>query len=88
MTELQCALAECRVAPACADEMLHPPQERIPVSLLQSKIAEGRAKGIPMDRIATAVESRLRNLEHAKIALSRGAGDVVVRKQCREPGKD
>jgi microcompartment protein CcmK/EutM len=48
----------------------------IPVSLLQSKIAEGRAKNIPMDRIASAVENRLRNLERAKTAMNRGAGDV------------
>jgi microcompartment protein CcmK/EutM len=54
----------------------HAQETGIPVSLLQSKIAEGRAKSIPMDRIATAVETRLRNLEQAKIAMNRGAGDV------------
>ena len=48
----------------------------IPISLLQSKIAEGRAKGIAMDRVATAVESRLRNLEQAKIIMTRAASDV------------
>ncbi|MBW3571262.1 MAG: hypothetical protein KY467_09160, partial [Gemmatimonadetes bacterium] len=31
----------------------------IPVALLDSKVAEGRAKGVPMDRIAGAVERRL-----------------------------
>jgi microcompartment protein CcmK/EutM len=54
----------------------HAQEAGIPVSLLQSKISEGRAKGIPMDRIATAVENRLRNLEQAKTAMNRGAGDV------------
>jgi hypothetical protein len=34
-------------------------QVGIPLSLLESKVAEGRAKGVAMDRIATAVESRL-----------------------------
>src|SRR5262245_61434761 len=51
-------------------------QVGIPLSLLQSKIAEGRAKGVAMDRIATAVESRLRNLERAKVVMARVANDV------------
>jgi hypothetical protein len=45
----------------------------LPVVLLESKIAEGRAKGIGMDRIALAVETRLAALERARTALSRGA---------------
>lgn len=48
----------------------------IPVSLLESKIAEGKAKGIPMDRIAAAVDTRLAGLEKARAAMSRGAIDV------------
>jgi hypothetical protein len=48
----------------------------IPVSLLESKRAEGRAKGVPMDRIATAVETRLKHLETARQAMTRGANDV------------
>jgi hypothetical protein len=51
-------------------------QAGIPVSLLESKIAEGRAKGVGMERIAIAVESRLRNAEQAKVIMTRGAGDV------------
>ena len=51
-------------------------QAGIPLSLLESKIAEGRAKGVAMDRIATAVESRLRNLEQAKVVMARVANDV------------
>jgi hypothetical protein len=88
MTRLQwtAGLVVLTLLPAAA--MAQSPQERlaaavshaqeagIPVSLLQSKIAEGQAKGIPMDRIAMAVENRLRNLEQARTAMSRGAGDV------------
>lgn len=48
----------------------------IPTSLLESKIGEGRAKGIPMARIAAAVETRLENLEQAQAAMSRGAKDL------------
>lgn len=48
----------------------------IPVSLLESKQAEGRAKGIPMDRIAAAVETRLQHLEAARQAMELGADDV------------
>ena len=31
----------------------------IPVDLLERKVAEGQAKGVPMDRIAAAVQTRL-----------------------------
>jgi hypothetical protein len=41
----------------------------IPVSLLERKIAEGKAKGIPMERIAAAVEARLDALTQAQEAL-------------------
>jgi hypothetical protein len=41
----------------------------IPVSLLERKIAEGRAKGVPMARIASAVEARLEALTSARDAL-------------------
>ncbi|HSW40045.1 MAG TPA: hypothetical protein VLL97_11200 [Acidobacteriota bacterium] len=50
-------------------------EKGIPVSLLENKQAEGKAKGIPMDRIAEAVETRLRNLERAREAM-RNATDV------------
>ncbi|MFL5385508.1 MAG: hypothetical protein ACJ8GN_23545 [Longimicrobiaceae bacterium] len=45
----------------------------VPVSLLDGKVAEGRAKGIPMDRIATAVERRLASLQRARDAMGGGA---------------
>jgi hypothetical protein len=43
----------------------------IPVDLLQSKIAEGRAKGVAEARIAAAVEARLQGLQRAADALRR-----------------
>jgi hypothetical protein len=46
-------------------------QAGIPVALLESRIAEGRAKGIPEDRIATAVERRASGLARAQEALNR-----------------
>jgi len=48
----------------------------IPVSLLESKMAEGRAKGVPMDRIATAIEARFQALERAREVMGRGAEDL------------
>jgi hypothetical protein len=45
----------------------------IPVSLLDGKVAEGRAKGVPLDRIATAVERRLVSLQRARDAMGGGA---------------
>jgi len=41
----------------------------IPVVLLESKVAEGRAKGVPMDRIAAAVEQRAAALATAMEAI-------------------
>jgi hypothetical protein len=43
----------------------------IPVSLLERKIAEGKAKGVPMDRIAAAVENRLDALVQARDAMTK-----------------
>ena len=41
----------------------------IPVTLLQRKVDEGKAKGVPMDRIAVAVENRLAALTRARDAM-------------------
>jgi hypothetical protein len=41
----------------------------VPVSLLEQKIAEGKAKGVPMARIAAAVEARQQALVQARDAL-------------------
>ena len=43
----------------------------IPVSLLERNIAEGKAKGVPMDRIAAAVQRRLDALTKAQDALQK-----------------
>ena len=68
---------------------VQPPQERIntalararevgiPVALLESKIAEGKAKGVSMDRIAAAIERRQATLEKANQAL-RGQADAAA----------
>ena len=41
----------------------------VPVSLLESKVAEGKAKGVSLDRIAAAIEHRESALERAAQAL-------------------
>ncbi len=48
----------------------------IPVALLESKIAEGTAKGVPADRIALATEYRLAGLLRAQNAMSDAPGGV------------
>jgi hypothetical protein len=47
----------------------------IPAALLESKIAEGRAKGVSLDRVAAAVERRAAALERANSVL-RGPREV------------
>jgi hypothetical protein len=71
-----------------AHAQVQPPQDRIntalararqvgiPVALLESKIAEGRAKGVSLDRIAAAIERRQATLERASQAM-RGQADAV-----------
>lgn len=88
MTRIQWIAAAVGLAILPAVAAAQTPEERIDlamtrareagiaVSLLESKIAEGRAKGVPMDRIAMAVESRLRGLERARDVMGRGASDV------------
>jgi hypothetical protein len=53
----------------------HAREAGIPVTLLESKVAEGKAKGVSMDRIAAAIERRETALEKASQAL-RGRTDV------------
>ncbi|HEU0052525.1 MAG TPA: hypothetical protein VFQ39_05080, partial [Longimicrobium sp.] len=45
-------------------------QTGIPVALLDAKVAEGRAKNVPPDRIAAAVERRLDALTRARVAMT------------------
>jgi hypothetical protein len=61
------AAADARVA-AALDQAL---EAGIPVALLERKIAEGKAKGVPMDRIAAAVETRLEALTQAQEAMTK-----------------
>ena len=75
------AVTLCVASADVAVAQVQPPQDRIntalararqvgvPVSLLESKIAEGRAKGVSLDRIAAAIERRESNLEHASQVL-------------------
>jgi hypothetical protein len=69
---------------------VQPPQDRIntalararqvgiPVALLESKIAEGKAKGVSLERIAAAIERREAALERASQAMNgqQGVGDA------------
>lgn len=43
----------------------------LPVELLESKLAEGQAQNVAMERIATAIEHRAQAMERAHAALSR-----------------
>jgi hypothetical protein len=47
----------------------------MPVEVLESKVAEGRAKNVAMARIAIAVENRAQAMERAHAALSRAQQD-------------
>ena len=72
-----------------ANAQVQPPQDRInaalsrargagiPVVLLESKLAEGKAKGIPLERIALAIERREGALERASQALRRDPADAA-----------
>jgi hypothetical protein len=72
-----------------ANAQVQPPQDRInaalsrargagiPVALLESKVAEGKAKGIPLERIAAAIERREGSLERASQALRGDPGDAA-----------
>lgn len=50
----------------------------IPVSLLESKRDEGKAKGVPMERIAAAVEARLQGLIRARDALQNAGATAIT----------
>jgi hypothetical protein len=62
----------------------------IPVALLEGKIAEGKAKGVSMERIAAAVERREAALERASQTLRGrpevGAADLTVAADAVESG--
>jgi hypothetical protein len=54
-------------------------QAKIPLSLVKSKVADGEAKRVPQERIATAVEARVKSLVRASEALQRA--DVEARNE-------
>ncbi|HEX2081331.1 MAG TPA: hypothetical protein VHG08_26745 [Longimicrobium sp.] len=63
-------------------------QAGIPVALLNSKVAEGRAKGVPMDRIAAAVERRLTSLSRAREAMGGAPRNAPVTQADLSVGAD
>lgn len=52
-------------------------EAHVPASLLSSKVAEGEAKHVPQDRIANAVEARLKSLVRASSVLDRGSVEAA-----------
>lgn len=70
--------AQVRSPQARIDAALHASARAgIPTALLESKIAEGKAKGVPQDRVAAAVEARLQGLMRASAALERAGVEVA-----------
>ena len=61
----QAQSAQERIDAAFARALSH----GVPVSLLESKMAEGKAKGVALDRIATAIDRREASLERAAQAM-------------------
>lgn len=53
------------------DAALHKAADaKVPVALLERKVAEGKAKGVPLERIAAAVEGRVDVLIRAREAMT------------------
>jgi len=83
------AQAQTATADATSQTQARTPQTRIdaamqssvkagiPTALLQSKVEEGKAKGVSQERIAAAVEARLQGLMRASAALERAGVDVA-----------
>ncbi len=59
------ATAEARIQAAID----HAASVGVPLSMLETKVAEGRAKGVPLERIAAAVEHRAEVLARVKSAM-------------------
>ena len=79
------------VGVSVAGAQTQPPQDRIntalararqvgiPVALLEAKIAEGKAKGVSLERIAAAIERREATLEHAnQVMKPQPGGDAEL----------
>lgn len=79
-SKMQSASAQARIDAA----MKAAAKANIPSSLLESKIAEGGAKGVLADKIAAAVEARLNTLLHASAVMdsagiqSRTAAELLI----------
>lgn len=64
----------------------------LPVSLLESKVREGQAKRVPMERVAAAVEARFKGLVRAQEAMreagvrSASEGDLLVTSEALQAG--
>lgn len=69
---LQAQTAEERIEAAMARAQ----QAGIPLSLLETKIGEGTAKGVAMEKIAVAVEKRANALLQAKSVMGRGGKEL------------
>ncbi|MCI0435793.1 MAG: hypothetical protein L0271_19450 [Gemmatimonadetes bacterium] len=85
--------AQARTAQARIDAALAAAaQANVPVSLIESKIAEGEAKGVAQERIAAAVEARVAALVRASRAMERAdvevrnAGELAVTADALEAG--
>ena len=67
-------------------------EAKIPLSLLQSKVDEGQAKRVPMERIAVAVEARLKGLVRASKAMDRAGiearsdGELLIGAEALDAG--
>lgn len=72
--------AEAKTPQARIDAAMSAAAEaKIPVSLVKSKVAEGEAKRVPPERIATAVEARVKSLVRASETMKRA--DIEVRNE-------
>ena len=86
---MSAAIALCVYANVAVAQV-QPPQDRtntalararqvgIPVTLLESKIAEGKAKGVSLDRIAATIERRETTLEHVSQLMKGSQGPDVA----------
>jgi hypothetical protein len=95
MSPLSWAVAQGNPAQRIEAARQRAAQAGIPVALLDGKVAEGRAKNVPEERIATAVERRLGSLERARAAMRAGArppaltpADLSVGADALESGVD
>lgn len=87
-TQVQAKTPEARIDAA----MQAAAKADVPVSLLESKVAEGRAKNVPQERVAAAVEARLEALVRASETMkkadveSASASELAVTADALEAG--